>query len=901
MVGKTLGHYKILGTLGSGGMGDVYRALDTKLDRELALKVLPDHLALDEMRHGRFIREAQAVAKLKHPNIVTIHSVEEIDGTHFLTMELVEGKTLAELIPRDGLDAESFFRHAIALADAVSTAHDEGITHRDLKPANIMFDKAGRLKVLDFGLAKMLADSTATPDDATVVQISHTAAGQILGTAAYMSPEQAEGKAVDHRSDIFSLGIVLYEMATGMQPFKGDTQISIITSVLRDTPTSISEIKLNLPRHLGRIIHRCLEKDPDRRFQTAKDVRNELEGLKKEIDSGITLMSESSIPAAPARRSRPWLPWVAGAAAVVVIGSVLWGLRQAGTDVPSTPVTEAKTPVAATPTPGKAAASDDRKMMVVLPFENLGPPEEAYFAAGMTEEITSRLAKISGLGVISRTSATQYDRAGKTMRQIAEDLGVDYVVEGTVRWARAEGGKDRVRITPTLIRVADDSQLWSESFDRQIDDIFEVQTQIASQVIGQMGVTLVGTEHASLAQVPTKNVEAYELYLKAKDHRNGNFVEYDRQYVEMLEKVVALDPDFLEAWTVLSSHHSGWYMEVERTEERLARSRAALHRAEAIDPDNPRTHLARGNYFYRGLRDYDRALEEYETASRLAPNDVGALESVAYIYRRQGKMDQHLERLEAAFRLDPRNANIARNLAESYRAQRRFDVAVPMYERSEQLDPQNFRARFNRAMAMVAWKGDVSAARRIMEEKSEPGDFWYQIGWMVVHIFNQEGPEAVARARQLDDGSPTLHYFSSIITADLVARFGLDDPDAPSLEQAARMIEERLEGAPSDDGVRGSLARNLALRGQFDAAVREARLAVDLAAKDAFSGPGRLEDLANVYVMAGRQDEAIDILERLLKTVYEGALTRELLRIQPEWEPLRDNPRFVALLAAGNS
>jgi serine/threonine protein kinase len=609
LIGKTLGHYEILGKLGSGGMGDVYRARDTRLDRELALKVLPAQLAEDSERRARFTREAQAVARLKHPNIVTIHSVEEVDGVHFLTMEYVEGQTLASLIPREGLDAETFFRHSIALADAVSSAHEEGITHRDLKPANIMFDKAGRLKVLDFGLAKMLAEGTNAPDDATVAHISNTAAGQILGTAAYMSPEQAEGKEIDHRSDIFALGIVLYEMATGIRPFSGDTHISTLTAVLRDTPSPISEIKRNLPRHLSRIIHRCLEKDPDRRYQTAKDVRNELEGLKSEVDSGVTLMSEPSVGAPPVAqaRSRPWMPWAIGAAAVAVVAAVIWGLGGPGTDDTAGPRTESGPTALTTPTSTTTDRADGRQMVVVLPFENLGPPEEAYFAAGMTEEITSRLATIGDLGVISRTSATQYDRAGKTTRQIGEDLGVDYVVEGTVRWARAGGGQDRVRITPTLIRVTDDSQLWSDSFDRQIDDIFAVQTEIASQVIEQMGITLIGAEQANLADAPTDNLEAYELYLQAEEYRHENPFEWERRRVEMLEEVVALDPDFLQAWAALSTHHSGWFMTVDKTEERLARSRAALEKAEAIDPGHPSTHLSRGDYLYRGLREYGRA------------------------------------------------------------------------------------------------------------------------------------------------------------------------------------------------------------------------------------------------------------------------------------------------------
>jgi len=302
MIGKTLAHYEILEKLGSGGMGDVYKARDTKLGREVALKVLPEEFSKDDERRKRFMREAQAIAALKHPNIVTIHSVEEADGVSFITMEYVEGGTLTARIPGGGVTLDEFFAYAIPLADAISSAHDQGISHRDLKPANVMFDRDGRLKVLDFGLAKLIAQSVNLDTAPTIVQGSDTAVGQIMGTAAYMSPEQAEGKEIDGRSDIFSLGIVLYEMATGERPFKGDTQISTISSILKDTPKHISEIKREIPRHVGRIVNRCLEKNPDKRFQSAKDVRNDLEGLKKEIDSGelsVEMESGPSIIGAP--------------------------------------------------------------------------------------------------------------------------------------------------------------------------------------------------------------------------------------------------------------------------------------------------------------------------------------------------------------------------------------------------------------------------------------------------------------------------------------------------------------------------------------------------------------------------------------------------------------------------
>ena len=299
---RTLSHYKVLEKLGSGGMGDVYVAEDTKLSRKVALKVLPPEMASEE-RLMRFDREAKAVAALDHPNIVTIHSVEESDGIHFITMQLVRGKTLSELISKKGLPLNKFLEIAIPLADAVSAAHEKGITHRDLKPDNLMVSDEGRLKILDFGLAKLKQEFAAEGLSELPTQ-SPTQEGRILGTVAYMSPEQAEGKQIDHRSDIFSIGIILYEMATGRRPFQGDTTASLLSSILRDTPTSATEINPHLPRDIGRITKRCLSKDPERRYQTAKDVRNELEVLKHDVDSGEVL---EGTPPFQRSRSRPWL------------------------------------------------------------------------------------------------------------------------------------------------------------------------------------------------------------------------------------------------------------------------------------------------------------------------------------------------------------------------------------------------------------------------------------------------------------------------------------------------------------------------------------------------------------------------------------------------------------------
>jgi Tol biopolymer transport system component len=357
MIGKTFGHYQIKAKIGKGGMGEVYRAHDTRLGRDVAIKFLPEATAADPERVARFEREARAVAALQHPNIVTIHSVETIEGHACITMELVDGPTLDALIPPNGMPLDKFFEVAIPLADALRAAHAKGITHRDLKPSNIMVDREGRLRVLDFGLAKLLA-APESSGETTMADGNITAEGKILGTVNYMSPEQAEAKALDHRSDIFSLGVVLYEMATGVRPFRGDTPISTVSSIIKEKPVSVTEVRGNLPRHLGRVINRCLEKNPEKRFQTARDVCNELEGLQKEVESGDIeenlsgSMSRSSVNLELPKGRRPWWPVASAAVVVALVAVYFLFLRHSGTEAPLQVKTRPMTGAAGVESPG---------------------------------------------------------------------------------------------------------------------------------------------------------------------------------------------------------------------------------------------------------------------------------------------------------------------------------------------------------------------------------------------------------------------------------------------------------------------------------------------------------------------------------------------------------------------
>ncbi len=938
MIGKRLLHYDIRDQLGKGGMGEVYLAHDTKLGRDVAVKILPAEVADDADRRSRFMREARAVAALKHPNIVTIHAVEESGGVLFIVMELVEGQAFSELIPRRGFGVDQLFSYASPLADAMAAAHDKGITHRDLKPANMMLDEGGRLKVLDFGLAKLLAPNVGEEDAETVVRTSDTAAGMVLGTAAYMSPEQAEGKPIDHRSDIFSMGIVLYEMSTGERPFKGDTRISTTSSILKDEPPKVTHLNQSIPHHFGRVIHRCLEKDPDRRYQSAKDVRNELEGLKKEIESGE--LTESSVitaypsgagaaagsfagPAghtpAPATSSPPPAsdpsavsdPGTTRSRSVKTIGLVVivaivavagvFIVRSLGPGSSTTTgATDSPTPASTAPA---TAPADSRKAAVVLPFENLGPPEDAYFAAGVTEEITTRLAKVSELRVISRTSAVNYDRSGKTMREIGQDLGVQYVIEGSVRWAKTADGTGRVRISTQLIHVADDSHLWSDTYDREVTDIFEVQTDIANRVIDALGVTLLGKEKELIAEKPTDNIEAYELYLKEKDYQPGQetFEEVDRKTVAMYERATELDPNFVSAWYRLARHHSDLYRVFDKNEARLSRAKAAVEGAAAADPDHFETHLARGYYHYYGFRDYDLALEEFLAATELVPGDSDALAATGYIYRRQGKFQESIKAHEAALELDPRNDEVALNVAVTYGALRDFDNALRAFDRALAVKPDDPDYLGGKAATVILATGDLDDAERILEPAAEVGGPSYIFQSYFIRRLRRDYSGAIDVLSKLPESSESgsiIHGFKHVLLG--LTRILNNDSKGgrESLETGVTALEEAITASPGNWQVRQFLSAGYAALGRDEEAIREAKAAVDLAAKDLYGGGQALQTLATIYAKLGRHEEAIDLVERLMRKSYASAITIHMLRLDPVWDPLREHPRFQAIVNA---
>jgi TolB-like protein/Flp pilus assembly protein TadD/tRNA A-37 threonylcarbamoyl transferase component Bud32 len=907
--GQTLAHYRLVEKIGEGGMGVVWKAEDTKLNRHVALKILPPELTADAERRLRFQREAQAAAALSHPNIAVIHEVGEHEGTPFIVMEFLEGKSLRELIRQRPLPMREWLRLALPVAEGLAHAHKHGIVHRDLKPDNVMITAEGQVKLLDFGLAKLLQPEalpagTDRELHSRLETISRelTRAGKVLGTVAYMSPEQARGEAADHRSDLFSFGVMLYEMASGRLPFKGKSDVEALSATIATEPQPLSQVVEGLPADAERVVRKALEKEPDSRYQHADELATDLRNLKRDLDSGRASIP-SVVTAGVAAERQPSAPtgrrlkgWALAAALVVAAAAIVFGYLQLR---PVEEPGESELAGSAAQQAEGEAVTPERKMIVVLPFENLGPPEDEYFAAGMTEEITSRLAAVSGLGVISRTSAFQYDRTGKSLKQVGEDLGVDYVLEGTVRWAR-QADASRVRITPQLIRVADDTHLWADAYDRVIEDIFQVQSDIAGNVIEQLGVALLEPERGAVETKPTDNPEAYNAYLRGLHYaRLPSFSEeVELLVIEAFQRAVELDPDFALAHAELSKAHLRLYnSRFDRTEERLAMAKRAVDRATELAPDSPQVHLALGFYHYQRHRDYEAALEEFAIAERGMPSDAGLLAATAFVYRRQGRWEEALADFEKALELDPMDAERAYELGLAYQRLRRYPDAVRYFDRSIALAPDQIVAYGLKAWAYQLWKGATEEARAVLEAMPQSDNLlvvatvWY---WQKIYEGNYQEAIDLISSDSVDS------LFWGWGSKDLMRARAYEFLDRPDLareayDAARALLEEELRSRPDDAPLHGLLGYALAGLGRKEEAIRHGKRAVELnpVSEDAYTGPDGVEHLAEIYTMVGEHDAALDRLEYLLS--IPSKVSVPYLRLYRRWEPLWDHPRFKEL------
>jgi len=867
-------------------MGEVYTALDTKLDREVALKVLPVEMAVDPERLDRFKREAKALAALDHSGIVTIHSVEETEGIHFLTMGLVKGHTLAELIPEEGLPIGDLCDIAIPLTEAVGSAHRKGITHRDLKPGNVMVTDEGGVKVLDFGLAKSVLMEEEGGQELPTEAL--TAEGRILGTVAYMSPEQAEGRPVDPQSDVFSIGILLYEMTTGQRPFQGDTTLGTLSAVLQAKPRPVDELTPDVSPMLASIIERCLERQPAERYGDATELHRALEELLDTVSSPT-----SAVPYAGStseRSSRTARLWVAAAVIAVLAALAIWLFRSA----PESTLEEVATE-------SEAAKAVERPMIAVMPFQNLGSSEDEYFAIGMTEEIASRMASVPSIGVIATSSTRQYANTQKTAQEIGHELGAGYLVTGSVLWARSEDGSSKIRITPQLISTVDDTQVWAQSYDRVLDDIFAIHSDIASQVVDRLGISLADPEKAAVARLPTDNLEAYDAYLQAGAVTVVGGDPSSREIrIEKLNRAVELDPGFTLAWFWLAVDHSWLYsFGLSTDEERRRLTLEAAQRVEEASPGSALAAAARGHYQYRVERNYDQAVEDLTRAVELDPNLASAFWMRGSALRRRAEFEAAAESYERAVALDPRNLFYLTQLGIDLQYLRHFEKSVDALDRAIALPGDSSRAQRVKVETLWFWAEHLTAARQALEAfpmRLYPvfGDYmWY---WQEVY----EGDLGAAAERMQTTSGEWLGRPIYLQPKELLAGLtslwqGERDLARQQFEIAVAKLQARMIEVPDNEKLLSSLGVALAALGRRDEAIAAALRATEIRplATDPWFGQTHIEDLAWVYTLLGDHDSALEQLEILLER--PSRVTISFLKMDPRWAPLWDQPRFKEL------
>jgi serine/threonine-protein kinase len=752
--GTKLGAYEIRGQLGAGGMGEVYLALDTRLGREVAVKILPIDLSSDADRLARFELEARTVAALNHPGIVTLHAVEESGGLRFLVMERVSGRTLAAVIGTDGLPIERLLDLAVPMADALAAAHDKGIVHRDLKPNNVMVTGEGRVKILDFGLAK--AGALASPEGVDVATtLARTIPGQIMGTIPYMAPEQCRGERVDTRADLFAFGAILYEMASGIRAFRGDSAADVMSAVLKDDPAPLDELKPGLPARFTRIVSRCLEKDPRRRVQSAIDLRHELQDLAEELRPGQAhpAVASASAPsgAEPAPASRPANRWLWAAVGVAVLVLAVLGTFEIKRWREGA---------------GGASRGQSITSLAVLPFENrMRDPSQDYFVEGMHDALITELVRLGGVDVKSRNAVMKYKGTTLPIRDVARELGVDAVIDGSVLRS-----SQSVRIDARLSLGANDQTVWARSYDRDVQDVLrllgEVSGAIAGEIRGRIGPEAAASSPArpSPTEPPAPRVrpDAYEAYLRARHLINQSIASKQMLAArEQLLLATSLDPGFAPAWGAWSSTYVvDMLFGRGSRDEAVSTGRDLARKALDLSADEPQALGALGMLQLYSDWDFEGARAKLERAVALNPHESLLRHGWADYLMVTGRYDESLEQTRLGRSYDPMSPLVA--MIETFHAMaaRRFEDVIVDGRRALLITPptSQFAVSLHSAVGDALWQ-QKKYDEAVEELKLSAGAD--NQAWRVFEdTYRRSGPQAALTA------------YSSHVAAALVKRGG---------------------------------------------------------------------------------------------------------------------------------
>ena len=863
------GDYELLDEIGRGGQGVVYRARQKSLNRTVALKVIGLGRWASTPHLRRFRQEAEAAARLEHPQIVPIYEIGERDGSCYFSMKFVEGGQLDEVVRREPMSTRRAAELLVKIARTVHFAHERGILHRDIKPGNILVDKNGEPHLTDFGLARLIEQESTI-----------TNSFDVLGTPSYMSPEQAGGrvKELTPAADVYALGAVFYQMLTGQPPFAGGTTYETIKLVLETEPRRPRLWNSKADVDLETICLKCLEKDPQRRYSSALALAEDLERWLRHEPirarrTGIFTRSRKWVRRNPA--AAILVPSLAALAAVVCV--MVWN-------------SESNRP----PPAGIA----------VLPFENLSDAKEnAFLADGMQDDILTKLSKVANLKVISRTSVMGY-HGERNLRKIGRALNVSHVLEGSVR--RNAG---RIHLNTQLIDTRTDTHVWAEEYDRDVNDMFAIQSEIAQKVAEQLHAKISVAEKSAIERAPTADIGAFDFYTRARNiflaATNSNSGKEDLlEAAYLLNQALARDSSYFEAYCQLGGIHDLLYLlGDDHSPRRLGLAEAAVDTALRLRPNAGEAHLARATNLYSGYLNYDAALAELEVARRSLPNDCRVFELVGLIQNRRGKFEEALAELDHAMELDPRNVYRLEQVAASYWSLRRYPEAREVYDRALAIEPNNVQARIFRAEVDLVWKADTRAMHQVIESLRDNNPrALHEIadGWVGCALADRDPTAAKAALIAAGENMPfndNAVHFSHSFVEGWIARLEKDEPRARVAFESARSEQERIVEAQPD------YAPPLCVLGVIDAALgrkqealSECRRAVELlpVEKDAFNGPLMIQWLAISAAWVGEKDLACEQLAAAIR--YPGSLGYGQLKLFPFWDPLRGDPRFEKIV-----